>query len=123
LRDCDGTPDTLLIATGSEVALAVAAAEALAADGLKARVVSMPCPSLFDVQDEEYRESVLPAFVTARVAVEAGATECWWRYVGPHGDVVGLDRFGESAPAGKLFEHFGFTPANVAAAARKVIGR
>jgi transketolase len=123
LRDCDGTPDTLLIATGSEVALAVAAAEALAADGVKARVISMPCPSLFDVQDEEYRESVLPAFVTARVAVEAGATESWWRYVGPDGDVVGLDRFGESAPAGELFEHFGFTPANVAAAARKVIGK
>jgi transketolase len=123
LHDCDGTPDTLLIATGSEVALALAAAEELAADGVKARVVSMPCTSLFDAQDEAYRETVLPASVTARVAVEAGVTEPWWRYVGPEGHVVGLDRFGESAPAGELFEHFGFTPANVAAAARKILGK
>ena len=83
----------------------------------------MPCPSLFDAQDESYRESVLPASVTARVAVEAGVTDPWWRYVGPRGAVVGIDRFGESAPAGDLFEHFGFTPASVAATARKVLGK
>ena len=123
LRDCDGTPDTLLIATGSEVALAVVAAEQLAADGVKARVVSMPCPDVFDAQDEAYRESVLPADVTARVAVEAGVTETWWRFVGPAGRVIGLDRFGESAPAGDLFEHFGFTAANVVAAARQVLDK
>ena len=123
LRDCDGKPDTLLIATGSEVALAVDAAEQLAGEGIKARVISMPSTSVFDAQDEAYRESVLPADVTARVAVEAGVTEPWWRYVGPAGTVIGLNRFGESAPAGELFEHFGFTAANVAAAARQLLDK
>ena len=123
LRDCGGTPDTLLIATGSEVALAMDAATQLADDGIKARVVSMPCPGLFDEQDDAYRDSVLPAGVSARVAVEAGVTEPWWRYVGPAGTVIGLNRFGESAPAGELFEHFGFTAANVAAAARQLLDK
>ncbi len=121
LKDCDGMPDILLIATGSEVQLAVGAAEALAAAGVGARVVSMPSSDVFDAQDAEYRESVLPAAVTARVAVEAGATGGWWRYVGPQGQVVGIDRFGESAPAGELFEHFGFTIAHVVNVANEIL--
>ena len=121
LRDSDGVPDIILIATGSEVALAVSAAEALTADGVNARVISMPSTDVFDTQDAAYRESVLPAAVTARVAIEAGVTETWWRYVGSHGRVVGLDRFGESAPAEELFEHFGFTTENVVAVAKDVL--
>jgi transketolase len=113
LVDTPGTPDAILIATGSEVALAAAAAKQLAEKGVKARVVSMPCTSIFDAQDEAYRESVLPAKVRARVAVEAGVTAFWWRYVGPAGRVVGLDRYGESAPAADVFKFFGFTPDNV----------
>ena len=121
LKDTDGAPDILLIATGSEIALAMGAAEALAADGVAARVVSMPSVDAFDTQDADYRESVLPPDVTARVAVEAGVTEGWWRFVGPQGRVIGVDRFGESAPAGELFEHFGFTIDNVVAAAKEVL--
>jgi len=121
LKDCDGTPEIVLIATGSEVELAVAAADALVADGIKARVVSMPSTDVFDTQDAEYRESVLPAAATARVAIEAGVTDGWWRYVGTHGRVVGLDRFGESAPANELFEHFGFTADNVVAVAKELL--
>ncbi len=121
LRDTGGTPDVILIATGSEVGLAMSAADALAADGVTARVVSMPCTSVFDGQDDAYRESVLPSEVTTRVAIEAGVTEGWWRYVGPKGRVVGIDRFGESAPASELFAHFGFTTENVVAAAKDVL--
>jgi transketolase len=121
LKDTDGTPDILLIATGSEIALAVGAAEALAADGVAARVISMPSVDAFDAQDADYRESVLPAAVTARVAVEAGVTEGWWRFVGPQGRVIGVDRFGESAPAGELFKHYGFTVDNVVAAAKEIL--
>ena len=121
LRDTAGTPDIVLIATGSEVALAVAAAEVLQRDGVKARVVSMPCTDVFDGQDDTYRESVLPASVSARVAIEAGVTECWWRYVGSNGRVIGLDRFGASAPADELFEYFGFTTDNVVAVAKDVL--
>jgi transketolase len=121
LRDTDGMPDVILIATGSEVALAMSAAEELAADGCRARVVSMPCTDVFDSQDEEYHEQVLPGAVTARVAIEAGVTDTWWRYVGQQGRVIGLDRFGESAPAGELFEHFGFSTANVVAIAKETL--
>ncbi len=121
LRDCEGTPDILLIATGSEVELAMGAADALADDGVKACVVSMPSTDVFDAQDAEYRESVLPAAVSARVAIEAGVTEGWWRFVGTQGRVIGLDRFGESAPASELFEHFGFTTENVVAVAKDVL--
>jgi transketolase len=121
LKDCDGMPGILLIATGSEVELAMSAADALAADGIKARVVSMPCTDAFDAQDADYRESVLPAAVSARVAIEAGVTEGWWRYVGTHGRVIGLDRFGESAPANELFEHFGFTTDNVVAVVKDLL--
>jgi transketolase len=121
LRDGDGSPDLILIATGSEVALAVSAADVLAADGINARVVSMPCTDLFDAQDEAYREQVLPGALTARVAIEAGVTEGWWRYVGPQGRVIGLNRFGESAPAGELFAHFGFSTDNVVAIAKETL--
>lgn len=120
LRDCDGAPDVLLIATGSEVALAVAAADELAAAAVKARVVSMPSTDAFDRQDAGYRESVLPAGVK-RVAIEAGVTGGWWRYVGDGGRVIGLDRFGESAPANELFEHFGFTASNVVAVVKDIL--
>ncbi len=113
LQDTQGTPDVILIATGSEVALAAGAAKKLAEKGVKARVVSMPCTSVFDAQDAAYREGVLPAKVRARVAVEAGVTAGWWRYVGEAGKVVGLDRYGESAPAKDVFEYFGFTVDNV----------
>ena len=109
LVDTPGAPDAILIGTGSEVSLAAAAAKKLAEKGVKVRVVSMPCTSLFDGQDEAYRESVLPSKVRARVAVEAGVTAFWWRYVGGTGKVVGLDRYGESAPAKDVFEYFGFT--------------
>ena len=121
LRNTDGLPDIILIATGSEVALAVSAAEALAADGTRATVVSMPCTDLFDSQDEDYRDQVLPAAVTARVVIEAGVTETWWRYAGTGGRVIGLNRFGESAPAKELFEHFGFTIDNVVANAKAIL--
>lgn len=113
LSDTDGQPEAIIIATGSEVELALKAAEQLNAAGKKIRVVSMPSTNIFDAQDEAYRESVLPAAVTKRVAVEAGVTDGWWKYVGTNGKIVGLDRFGESAPAGLLFKEFGFTVENV----------
>jgi transketolase len=119
LRDCAGTPDAILIATGSEVELAVKAAEAMADKAV--RVVSMPSTDAFDAQDAAYKESVLPKAVTARVAVEAAVTAGWWKYVGSGGAVVGIDRFGESAPAGALFKEFGFTVENVVAAVRGVL--
>jgi transketolase len=121
LRDSAGLPDLILIATGSEVELAIAAADALSADGVAARVVSMPSTDLFDAQDAAYREHVLPADITARVAIEAGVTDGWWRYVGGSGRVVGLDRFGESAPAGELFKHFGFSTENVVNVAKEIL--
>jgi transketolase len=116
-----GTPQALIIATGSEVSLALEAQKTLAAEGVKVRVVSMPSTSVFDKQDQAYRDSVLPQGVK-RVAVEAGVTGGWYKYVGLDGAVVGLDSFGESAPAPELFEHFGITAANVAAAVKRVIG-
>ncbi len=119
LRDCDGTPEVILIATGSEVQLVLAAADSLAER--RVRVVSMPCVERFAAQDAAYREAVLPAAVGARVAVEAGVTQGWYRYVGSAGEVVGIDRFGASAPAGELFENFGFTAEAVAAAAERVL--
>jgi transketolase len=121
LRDCEGKPELILIATGSEVELAVSAAEVLAGEGRKVRVVSMPNTFEFDRQDEAYRSSVLPPDVTARVAVEAGITDFWYKYVGLNGKVVGIDRFGESAPAEVLFKEFGFTVENVVSAAKSVL--
>ncbi len=121
LRDCSGTPDAILIATGSEVELAVKAADALAGAGKAVRVVSMPSTDLFDAQDPAYKESVLPGAVQARVAIEAACTAGWWKYVGCQGAVIGIDRFGESAPAGDLFKAFGFTVDNVVAAVKGVL--
>ena len=119
LRDCEGTPDAIIIATGSEVALAMGAAEKLA--DRKIRVVSMPSTTEFDRQDEAYRESVLPSSVQSRVAVEAAVTDGWHKYVGCKGAIVGINRFGESAPAGVLFEEFGFTVDNVVKAVESVL--
>ncbi|TMI01269.1 MAG: transketolase, partial [Betaproteobacteria bacterium] len=115
-----GQPRAVVIATGSEVHLAVGAQALLAAEGVALRVVSMPSTSVFDRQSEDYRKSVLPPGMP-RVAVEAGATDYWRKYVGLEGAVVGIDRFGESAPAGDLFKFFGFTPENVAKAVRSIL--
>jgi len=123
LRDGGDAPQVILIATGSEVELAVGAADALAGEGIAARVVSMPCAERFAGQPADYRDAVLPPGVTARVAIEAGVSDGWWRWVGAAGAVVGLDRFGASGPAEQLFEHFGFTVANVADTARRVLGK
>ncbi len=121
LSDSDTQPALILIATGSEVQLAASAAADLRNDGIAVRVVSLPCTDLFDSQPASYRDAVLPPDVTARVAVEAGVREGWWRYVGTDGAVVGMDVFGMSAPAGKLFEHFGFTAENIVSVARRTL--
>ena len=123
LRDCRGTPEAIIIATGSEVALAVEVADVLDGQDRRVRVVSMPSVDLFDDQDGLYRESVLPGSVSARVAIEAGTSRGWSRYVGIQGCVIGLDSFGESAPAGAVFDHFGFTAAHVVPAVESVIER
>ena len=121
LKDAAGTPDAIIIATGSEVELALKAADALAAKGKQIRVVSMPSTNVFEAQDQAYKDSVLPPSVTQRVVVEAGVTDSWWKYAGSQGRVVGLDRFGESAPAGLLFKEFGFTVENVVANVEAVL--
>ena len=113
LADCEGTPEVILIATGSEVSLALESAQTLSTAGKKVRVVSMPSTNAFDEQSAEYTESVLPAAVTKRIAIEAAHVDFWYKYVGFGGDVVGMTTFGESAPGGKLMEHFGFTVENV----------
>ncbi len=121
LKDCTGTPEVILIATGSEVGITVEAADKLAAAGTKVRVVSMPSTDAFDKQDAAYRESVLPKAVSARVAVEAGIADYWYKYVGLNGAVVGMTSFGESAPAEELFKEFGFTVENVVAQAQALL--
>lgn len=113
LRDCAGTPELILIATGSEVGLAVNAYNTLTAQGRKVRVVSIPCTSLFDAQDAAYRQQVLPLEVSNRIAIEAGHADYWYKYVGLDGRVLGMTTYGESAPAGELFEMFGFTEEKV----------
>ena len=118
LKEADGAADALLIASGSEVGLAMEAARELSSRGIGVRVISMPNPGLFLQQDREYREAVLPPSVRARVAVEAGVTDCWAAFVGDCGEVVGVDRFGASAPAKVLFEHYGLTVENVSRAVR-----
>jgi transketolase len=118
----DGKPDVILIGTGSEVSLCLAARDLLAKDKIKARVVSMPCRELFDTQDEAYRESVLPSAIAARVTVEEASPIGWDRYAGPKGIVLGMNTFGLSAPLKVVSEHFGFTPDRVAAAAKMVLG-
>ena len=113
LHDSEGAPEVILIATGSEVELAIKAKEALGERGRKVRVVSLPSTNTFEAQDQSYRDAVLPPSVTRRVVIEAGVTDAWYKYAGCHGKVIGLDRFGESAPAGELFKEFGFTVENV----------
>ncbi|RTE85608.1 MULTISPECIES: transketolase [Gammaproteobacteria] len=120
LKDSAGEPDLILIATGSEVALAVEAAEKLTEQGENVRVVSMPSTCVFDMQEPEYREEVLPAKVRRRIAVEAGIADFWNKYVGLDGKVLGMTTYGESAPAGDLFKHFGFTVDNLVALAKEV---
>jgi len=117
-----GEPQVLLLATGSEVELALKARELLAQEGIAARVVSMPGWALFEAQPQAYRESVLPPEITARVAVEAGVPFGWERYVGPQGEIIGLRRFGASAPYQILAREFGFTAENVAARAKACLG-
>jgi transketolase len=116
-----GTPDAILIATGSEVGLAMDAAKELAAKGKNIRVVSMPCAEIFCKQDAAYIESVLPASVAARVAVEALHKDYWYKFVGLNGAIVGMDTFGESAPIADLMKHFGFTVEKVVAAVEGVL--
>jgi transketolase len=116
-----GIPELLLIGTGSELQLAFAAAVALEGEGIAARVVSMPCWEAFDEQDEAYRAGVLPAAVRRRVTIEAGASFGWERYAGDEGAIIGIDHFGASAPAGTIFEHFGFTTERVTEVARRVV--
>ena len=113
LEDCEGKPDVLLIGTGSEVELCVKAKEALEAKDVKARVISMPCVEEFEKQSDDYKESVLPADVKARVCVEAGSPYSWYKYAGDKGEIVAMTTFGASAPAKQLFEKFGFTVDNV----------
>ncbi|ATJ84470.1 transketolase [Halomonas beimenensis] len=121
LKDCEGTPELILIATGSEVGLAMDAAAALTESGRRVRVVSMPSTDTFDAQDAAYRQAVLPAEVGNRIAVEAGHRDFWYKYVGLEGRIVGMDSFGESAPAGDLFKHFGFTVENLVAEAEQLL--
>jgi transketolase len=121
LADCEGTPECILIATGSEVGIAIEAARELAGRGRRLRVVSMPATSVFDAQDAAWRESVLPPSVTRRVAVEAGTPDGWWRYVGPRGCVIGMSTFGASGKGPDLFRHFGFTAAAVVEAAQSLL--
>ena len=123
ISDCEGTPDVLLMASGSEVEQCVEAQAILAEQDVKARVISMPCFELYDQQSDEYKESVMPKAVRARVAVEAAVSFGWHKYVGLDGATVTLDHFGASAPAGQLFKEFGFTGENVAATALKVLGK
>ncbi|EGQ8102787.1 transketolase [Vibrio parahaemolyticus] len=121
LKDSDGKPELILIATGSEVELAVKAAKQLTAEGKKVRVVSMPSTDAFDKQDATYREAVLPSDVTARIAIEAGIADFWYKYVGFDGRIIGMTTFGESAPADQLFEMFGFTVENVVNTAKELL--
>jgi len=123
LRDGGASPDALIIATGSEVSLALGAAEQLAAAGKNVRVVSMPSTDVFEAQDERYKASVLPASIGARVAVEAGVSDGWYKYVGANGRIVGVNTFGESAPAAEVYKHFGVTVENVVKAVEEAMGQ
>ncbi|MEO6186062.1 MAG: transketolase C-terminal domain-containing protein, partial [Steroidobacteraceae bacterium] len=121
LVDCEGVPEAIVIATGSEVEIAAAAVKALTAAGRRVRLVSMPSTDAFDRQDAAYREAVLPAGVTRRVAIEAGATALWWKYVGSSGRVLGIDTFGASGKASDLYRHFGLTPERLQQAVLELI--
>ncbi len=121
LKDCAGKPELILIATGSEVGIAAEAYAELTAAGRQVRLVSMPATDLFDKQDAAYRESVLPADVTARIAIEAGIADYWYKYVGLNGRIIGMTTFGESAPAEELFKMFGFTVENIVNTANELL--
>jgi len=121
LKDCAGEPELIIIATGSEIGLAVQGYEALTAQGRKVRVVSMPCTSVFDAQDAGYKQAVLPLQVSARIAIEAAHADYWYKYVGLEGRIIGMTTFGESAPAPALFEAFGFTLDNVLETAAELL--
>jgi len=121
LSDCEGTPDVLLIATGSEVQLAVGAQEILKSEGIKARVIIAPCLEWFAETENSYKESVLPSSVKARVSVEAGVGQGWRDFVGDAGEIISLQHFGASASAGTLFKEYGFTKEAVVEAAKKSI--
>jgi transketolase len=121
LSDCDGTADVILIATGSEVGITVDAANTLTSNGKKVRVVSIPCTAVYESQDAAYQESVLPSSIRARVVIEAGVTSAWGKYAGFDGAIIGIDHFGESAPAGQLFKEFGFTAENIVSTAESVM--
>ncbi|PJF24962.1 MAG: transketolase, partial [Phototrophicales bacterium] len=116
-----GTPDVILMGSGSEVHIAHEAYTALASEGVNVRLVSLPCWSLFDAQDADYRESVLPSTVTRRVSIEAGVTLGWQKYVGLHGVTIGVDKFGASAPYQKIYEEYGLTASAVIAAAKGLL--
>jgi transketolase len=117
------TPELILMGTGSEVSLCVEAFERLAGEGVRVRVVSMPCWELFDQQDQAYRDSVLPPGVSARIAVETGVEQGWQKYLGPSGRFIGMTTYGLSAPAKDLMKHFGFTADRVVATAKELLGR
>ncbi|EKT4542068.1 transketolase, partial [Pseudomonas putida] len=121
LKDCAGEPELILIATGSEVGLAVQAFDKLTEQGRKVRVVSMPCTSVFDAQDAAYKQSVLPLEVGARIAIEAAHADFWYKYVGLEGRIIGMTTYGESAPASALFEEFGFTLENILGTAEELL--
>ncbi|WP_027591840.1 transketolase C-terminal domain-containing protein, partial [Pseudomonas sp. RL] len=121
LKDCAGEPELILIATGSEVGLAMQAADKLTVQGRKVRVVSMPCTSVFDAQDAAYKQRVLPVEVGARIAIEAAHADFWYKYVGLEGRIIGMTTYGESAPAAQLFEEFGFTVDNIVATAEELL--
>ncbi len=123
LNDAEGTPDIILIGAGSELQWAMAAQEELKKEDVKARVVSMPSWELFDQQDQAYKDEVLPPAITKRVAIEAGVTLGWYKYVGLNGAVVGLDRFGASGPGDEVMKYFGFTTENLLNVARGVLGK
>jgi transketolase len=123
LRDSSGEPEVILIATGSELHICNAAVDLLAADGIAARLVSMPCVEHFAAQDAAYRDSVLPPSCRARVSLEAASTMGWHRWVGDQGEAIGMEGFGASAPAGILYKHFGLTPERVAERARSAVER
>jgi transketolase len=122
LKDSD-TPELILIATGSEVSITLEAAEELGASGVKTRVVSFPSWELFEIQSDEYKESVLPSKIKARVSVEAGVKHGWERYIGDYGEAISIEKFGASAPVGIAMEKYGFTPANVVDTAKRVLGK
>jgi transketolase len=121
LKDCAGEPELILIATGSEIGLAVQAFDKLTEQGRKVRVVSMPCTSVFDAQEAGYKQSVLPLQVSARIAIEASHADYWYKYVGLEGRVIGMTTYGESAPASALFEEFGFTLENILGQAEELL--